>query len=89
MQGNIVAQGVELMVYGMGTVVVFLGLLVVATVFMSRLVARYFPEPESTPTVAEALRRLRGETSDGGSAEDAQLVAVIGAAIHRHRSRTK
>ena len=47
MQGDIVSQGLELMLYGMGTVVVFLALLVVATTGMSRLIGRYFPEPEA------------------------------------------
>ena len=38
MQGDIVAQGLELMLFGMGTVVVFLALLVaMATAGMSRL----------------------------------------------------
>ncbi|MEP1594634.1 MAG: OadG family transporter subunit, partial [Halieaceae bacterium] len=42
MQGDIVAQGVELMLYGMGTVVVFLTLLVVVTTLMSAILERYF-----------------------------------------------
>ena len=50
MQQDIVGQGVELMLYGMGTVVVFLAALVVATTAMSRVVTRFFPEPG---TVAE------------------------------------
>lgn len=64
------------MLYGMGTVIVFLTLLVVATIAMSRLVSRYFPErppqPLSRPVPA---------------GQDPQLLAVIAAAIHRHRRR--
>jgi oxaloacetate decarboxylase gamma subunit len=90
MQGDLVAQGVELVLYGMGTVVVFLALLVAATTAMSRTVARYFPEPTSSPAVP--LNRLRrsqqraGGTVAGESPEERRLVAVIGAAIHRHRA---
>ncbi len=85
MQDEIIAQGLELMLYGMGTVVLFLALLVVATVVMSHLVERYFPEPKPAPTVDEALRRLRG--GEAAADSDAELVAVIGAAIHQHRVR--
>ena len=52
MQGDLVAQGVALMLYGMGTVVLFLALLVAATTAMSRVVTRFFPEPD------EPLRHL-------------------------------
>ena len=49
MSASIVEQGVELMLFGMGTVILFLGLLVLATTLMSRMLARYFPEPEPAP----------------------------------------
>ena len=86
MQGDIVAQGIELMLYGMGTVVLFLALLVVATTFMSRFIERYFPEPEPSSSADAALKRLRGQ---GAPAEDPNLVAVISAAIHQHRANRK
>ena len=86
MQGDIVAQGIELMLYGMGTVVLFLALLVVAIVIMSRLVSRYFPEEESS--AAAALQKLRGRAQPQ-SADDPNLVAVITAAIHQHRINKK
>ncbi len=81
MSASIVEQGVELMLFGMGTVIVFLGLLVLATTTMSRLVSRYFPEPEPAPAPA----RVAGPTP----AADDQLVAVISAAIHQHRNRRR
>ena len=58
------------MLGGMGTVFVFLTLLVAATNIMSRLVARYLPEPETTAgepgaeevaAIAAAIIRYRGE----------------------------
>jgi oxaloacetate decarboxylase gamma subunit len=86
MQGDIVAQGVELMLYGMGTVVLFLALLVVAIVIMSRVVNSHFPEEESS--AAAALHKLRGR-SQPQAVDDPNLVAVISAAIHQHRANKK
>ncbi len=84
MQGDIVAQGVELMLFGMGTVVAFLALLVVATTGMSRLVARYFPAAEP---VVPPSRRPGLPARTAAPADDEQLVAVISAAIRQHRQR--
>ena len=83
MQGDIIAQGAELMLYGMGTVVLFLALLVVATTAMSRIVARFFPEP----VVMTGTGTERQDTAQGPIAQ-ATLVAAIGAAIHRHRQKS-
>ena len=81
MQGDIVEQGVELMLYGMGTVVVFLTVLIGATSFMSWLLGRYFPEPE-IPTASAG----GGATVAPERENNAQRVAVITAAIHRYRA---
>ena len=87
MQGDIVAQGVELMLYGMGTVVVFLALLVLATTAMSRIVARPFPEPELP--VDPSPQRARGSVAQLPPEQDPNLVAVITAAVHRYRAGRK
>ena len=80
MQGTLMQQGGELMLFGMGTVFVFLSLLVVLTTFMSSLLQRYVkPEP-----AAVVQSRVPVAKQD-----DAQLVAVISAAIHQHRSKQK
>lgn len=66
------------MLFGMGTVVVFLTLLVFVTSTMSAMVQRFFPpapEPESR--------------SGGAAVADATLMAVIAAAIHKHRTSRK
>jgi oxaloacetate decarboxylase gamma subunit len=68
----LMASGVELMLVGMGTVFVFLTLLVIATTLMSRIVLRIAPPQPDAP-------------ADGQS--DATLVAVIAAAIAKHRER--
>ena len=81
MSASIVEQGVELMLFGMGTVIVFLGLLVLATLLMSRVLARYFPEPEPAPAPVRV--------ATASAAVDSELIAVISAAIQQHRSRRR
>lgn len=82
MTQNFIAQGLELMLYGMGTVVVFLALLVVITTLMSRVVGRYFPEP-LPPAPA---RPARGSARQTGS-PDTETLAAITAAIRQYRNR--
>jgi oxaloacetate decarboxylase gamma subunit len=74
-QENLIEQGLELMLFGMGSVVIFLSLLVLATNLMSSLIIRFIP-----PAVETTPERP-------GLPVDAQLLAVISAAIHQHRSR--
>ncbi len=78
MRTEIIQQGLELMVFGMGTVVIFLALLVFATGVMSRTVQRLLPDPETEPANPAPT-----------PIADTELIAVISAAIHQHRSRTK
>ena len=82
---NLLWEGINLMIVGMGAVFVFLLLLVFTTSVMSALVARFFPEP-SIPKVTPP-----SAYSDPSSiqSENEKLLAVISAAIHRHRSRHK
>ena len=80
-------QGIELMLYGMGTVLLFLVLLVYAMRLMSAVLARRFPEP----VAATLSPRATDAASRAGAAEvvDPQLLAAIGAAVHAHRRRTQ
>jgi len=80
MQQTLMQQGVELMLYGMGTVFVFLALLVVATTVLSVLTPYFIKAEEVTPV------RVATHSTPGN---DPQLVAVITAAVHRYRSREK
>ena len=86
MQGSIVTQGVELMLFGMGTVLVFLTVLVLAIALMSWVLQRYFPVLEVAP---DANRRKGTATAPATAfaAGDETLVAVISAALHQHRSK--
>ena len=85
MQGSIVAQGAELMLYGMGTVVLFLALLVLATTAMSRLIGQYFPDPD--PPAVQARHAVREQTP--AEAVDSRTVAAISAALAQHRKRNR
>ena len=79
-------EGINLMVIGMGAVFTFLTLLVFTTTIMSKLVNKYAPPapaPTAQPSVAVVSPNQPNQVSDG------QLLAVITAAIHRHRSRHK
>ena len=81
MNNDIVGQGLELMLYGMGTVVAFLALLVVVTAGMSRFLGRYFPEtPVAVPARAAPVRQV----TTGGEVSE-EVVAAISAAIAQHR----
>lgn len=80
MQPTLIEQGVELMLYGMGTVFVFLALLIAATSIMSALIQRY-AKPE------EVI--LKRAVNNPVVTDDDQVIAVISAAIHKYRSRRK
>ncbi|WP_075188110.1 OadG family protein [Teredinibacter haidensis] len=79
MQVNLWEQGVDLMLYGMGTVFVFLTLLVIGTMIMSNIVSRFFaeePEPVLAPVGGSQSQTVNKST-----------LAVIQAAIHAHRAK--
>jgi oxaloacetate decarboxylase gamma subunit len=80
MSASLVSQGLELLVYGMGTVVVFLGLLVYATRLMSQVILRFFPEPVVVPRTEKAA-----SAAQENPAVSPELLAVIAAAVHQHR----
>jgi len=71
---DLLLQGVNLMALGMGIVFTFLAILVVALNGMSRLAAS-LSGPEEPKTAADT------------GVEDAELIAVISAAINRYRSK--
>ena len=81
MQETIMQQGVDLMLFGMGTVFMFLTVLVIATTIMSSVISRFFPEPEVAvapqPTMAPA------------GVNDPKLLAIIKAAVDQHRAKNK
>jgi oxaloacetate decarboxylase gamma subunit len=81
MQSTLIDQALELLVFGMGTVFVFLIMLVIAVNLMSRFIETFFPEPvppELHPPFSE-------RTSD--DLPNPQTLAAIQAAIHQHRAK--
>ena len=73
MEAGLLEQGLELMLVGMGTVFLFLTLLVLATSLMSRFVQRFAPAPAVVDGVTEE--------------EVAAITAAI--ARHRHGQRQR
>lgn len=78
---NLISQGFELALFGMGTVFVFLCVLIFATKAMSTLVLRYEP----TVSVSSADTAAQ----DASAPDPSRLVAIISAAIAQHRSSKK
>ena len=74
--GSLMSEGFNLMLLGMGTVFVFLTILVIVTSIMSALVQKY-----------GAVQPADLNPGAAGQLDEATLLAVISAAIHAHRSK--
>ena len=83
MEANLISHGIDLMLYGMGTVFVFLTVLVASTSIMSTIIGKYFPE------VAEPKRVKTAPASSVGQAVDSRTLNIIQEAIIQHRATTK
>jgi oxaloacetate decarboxylase (Na+ extruding) subunit gamma len=86
MQSTLLAQALDLLIFGMGTVFVFLTLLVIAVNLMSRFMEKFFPEaiiaePHLSPSASN-------DTAPKYSV-DTTTLAVIQAAIRQHRAKHK
>lgn len=77
---ELLLEGVELMLFGMGIVFSFLILLVFAIRLMSAVVARFAPEPTPQPVAAPALP---------SAPVDPDTLAAIQAAIRQHRAKRR
>ena len=76
---NLLSEGLELMVFGMGFVAVFLTLLVFATTGMSAVASKYLPEAPAQPKAKKAAPAAASASND-------ELIAVMTAAVHKYRS---
>lgn len=72
---NLVSQGFELAIFGMGTVFVFLTLLILATHCMSLLVQKFEHETSNQAVLAET------------QIDDHHLLTIISAAIAQHKNK--
>jgi len=89
---NLMTEGLNLMLVGMGFVFIFLTLLVIVTSLMSKIIDSYeknfgvLPEdgiPAPTAVISQAM-------SDKQHAnDDKNLISILSASIHKFRSRHK
>lgn len=82
---ELLLQGVELMLIGMGVVFTFLIIMVGLTNVMSALVKRF--EPAAQPVSAVARRTPAQGSLEASQQVSAQTVRVIEDAIRQHRQR--
>ena len=80
---ELMSQGINLALVGMGVVFGFLGILVLLTTVMSRVLARI---PESSASTGQGTRSVTPPRDASGPDRD-RLIAVISAAVRQHRSR--
>ncbi|MBV1915033.1 MAG: OadG family protein [Pseudomonadales bacterium] len=82
---ELLAEGLFLMLFGMGTVITFLTILVLMTKVMSALLLRFGLADVELP--GAGLQPIA--PSNSNSQQDEEVVAVITAAIQQFRSRHK
>ena len=78
-QNPLLQQGIELMLYGMGTVLTFLVLLIFATILMTSFLSKYFKEE---PSEVE-------KTSPTNVVKDVKLNKILKEAIAQYRADKK
>ncbi len=74
METNLVLEGVKFMILGMGTVFVFLIIMIACMNIMSSVINKFFPEPQPSAGASSA-----------GAQNKKKIVAAITAAIAHHR----
>lgn len=74
MEANLVFEGFKFMLLGMGTVLLFLILMIVLMNIQSKIISRFFPEPKTEPS--------SGAGASQGT--DRKKIAAITAAILHH-----
>lgn len=80
MQDSLISQGLDLMMFGMGSVLAFLTVLMLAILAMTGIIRRWLPEAEPAPAIDQ-------EPAPPEQAVDARIVRVIQAAIQQHRAK--
>lgn len=80
MQSSLLDQGFDLMIFGMGTVFVFLTLLVFCTFFMSAFISRFLSEPD-LPAPSAPASNVTNQTVAP------ETLAVLQAAIKAHKQQ--
>ena len=83
MSSSIIEQGFNLMLFGMGTVFVFLTILIFATNGMSKFITHFFPEK----IVAAPPPKKKRSAALGATSVAPATLKIIQAAIEQHRNR--
>jgi len=73
METNLILEGLKFMALGMGTVFLFLIVLIILMNAMSKIIHKYFPEVQVPQTPAPQ--------------DNKKVIAAISAAISHHRNR--
>ncbi len=74
METNLIIEGLKFMALGMGTVFIFLIILIAVMNAMSTIIHKFFPEPQANI-----------ETHQTGTKDNKKIIAAISAAITHHR----
>ncbi|WP_373778933.1 oxaloacetate decarboxylase subunit gamma [Glaesserella sp.] len=80
---DLIIEGINLMFIGMGFVMLFLFLLIIAITFISNTINRYFPEQTRVTVVPSTVSPTPTSASD----DVADLRPIIIAAIAHHRRK--
>jgi oxaloacetate decarboxylase gamma subunit len=89
---ELLSEGFNLMLLGMGFVFIFLTVLVIATTLMSRIITRYekdvgvLPE-EGIASPTAVISPAMNESQHAN--DDKNLITAISAALHRFRAKDK
>ena len=83
MELNLVAEGFKFMVLGMVTVFLFLILMVWVLNLQSKLINKFFPPKAVVPNNGSASKPAFKQNA----IDDSTLVAVVTAAIQKHKDR--
>lgn len=78
---QLLLEGVELMLMGMGSVFFFLALLILAIRLMARAIERFVPAPPVRAAAAPLSAKVTGHEPEP------DVLAAIQSAIHQHRAR--
>ena len=74
METNLVLEGFKFMGLGMGTVFLFLIVMIIFMNIMSVIIHKFFPEPHQSPDASSANKK-----------DNKKIIAAITAAIAHHR----
>lgn len=91
---NLLNEGFNLMIFGVGFVFVFLTLLVIVTSLMSWIIIKYeksvgaLPE-DGIPAPTTFISPHTHEHAGHAPSTDGSLISILSAAVHKYRSQHK